>query len=168
MLDGNTRWILFFDLAMTPHPSDAIPIPLRDVINQLKTRVDGGVCMKLIDRDRRALRINEMKFDRLASRREVAVLLFSISDLDAADPTFQHIKTGKFRTEAKKADEGGAVTVHAVVELDPVKDGSHVYRMAYEDVVGLGRTRIEEILRSEFKAICEGEDLRFRRVEKCH
>lgn len=163
MLDGYTRWILFFDMAMAPHPSDAQPIPLRELIGPLKKRVDDGKAIKTIDGDRRVLRVNHLQFTKARSGADVAVFLFSISDLDSADPSFQHIVTGKVRTEAKRPQEGGAVTVHALMRLDPYPQKGHVYQVVYEDVAGLGRSRVQELLRSEFKHISEELDLRYER-----
>ena len=163
MQSAFSRWIVFYDLAMTPYPSDAAPIPLRDFVDGLQERVASEEAFKLIDSDRRAIRILEMKRDKLPNDQEVMCLLVSLCDLDSADPAFQNFKTGKLRIPPKEEGEGGAVSVHVVLKLDPVNSDSHIYQMVFEDVIGLGKSKIQEILRHQFKVLSKDLGLFYER-----
>ena len=75
---------------------------------------------------------------------EYLALLFSIGDPRGADPAFEHSQTGVVRIEPKKKGEGKSVTAHGVVSLKV--HGNNNYRLILEDVRGLGRSRLRDLL----------------------
>lgn len=163
MLKGKQRFILFFDLAMTPHPSDSPPLPLADFIPHLEKRRDDGVAYQVIDKERRVIRLSDVKTVKLAGGGNAVALLLCLGDRDKADPGFTNFVTGKVRIPPRGKDEAGGLSVHAVIALQPTSRGGHLYRMVYEDLPGFGRTLIQGFLRHEFKEIAEEQGLTFRR-----
>lgn len=163
MLRGNQRFILYFDLAMAPHPSDAPAIPLADFIPYLKKRQADDLCFQVIDNERRVVRLSAIREIKLTNGNPAVALLFSLGDRDKADPGFTNFKTGKVRIPKRGQDEAGGLSVHAVVALKPTQRGGHLYRMVYEDVQGFGRSLLQGFLRSEFKIIADDQGLTFKR-----
>jgi hypothetical protein len=164
MLRGNQRFILYFDLAMAPHPSDAPALPLADFIPYLQKRQANDLCFQVIDNERRVVRLSALKEIKLAKNGNPAVaLLFSLGDRDKADPGFTNFITGKVRIPKRGQDEADGLSVHAVIALKPTQRGGHLYRMVYEDVPGFGRSLIQGFLRSEFKIIADDQGLTFKR-----
>lgn len=163
MLRGNQRFILFFDLAMVPHPSDSPALPLDEFIPYLKKRQASDLCFQVIDNERRVIRLSALKEIKLANGTPAVALLFSLGDRDKADPGFTNFKTGKVRIPKRADDEAGGLSVHAVISLKPTQKGGHLYRMVYEDVSGFGRSLIQGFLRAEFKIISDDQGLTFKR-----
>lgn len=163
MLKGNQRFILFFDLAMAPHPSDAPPLPLADFIPYLKKRQENDLSFQVIDNERRVIRLSALREVKLSNGSPAVAMLFCLGDRDKADPGFTNFKTGKVRIPKRAADEAGGLSVHAVIALRPTQKGGHLYRMVYEDVSGFGRSLLQGFLRAEFKTISDEQDLTFKR-----
>lgn len=86
-------------------------------------------------------------------------LLFSIGDPRGADPAFEHSQTGDIRIEPKKIGEGKSVTAHGVLSLTP--HGNNNYKLVLEDVRGLGRSRLRDLLGQEFRKISEEYGLEY-------
>ncbi|MGH6922238.1 MAG: hypothetical protein ACRED5_00580 [Propylenella sp.] len=166
MLRANLRYILYFDLAMVPYPSDAPPQPLADFISHLEKRVKAGLTFQVIDNERRVIRLSELRRVTAGNGSPAVALLFSLGDRDKAEPGFTNFVTGKIRIAKRERDEAGGLSVHAILSLDPTKPGGHLYRMLYEDVSGLGRSLIQNFLRAEFKTIAEEQELTFSREGK--
>lgn len=163
MLRSRQRTILFLDLAMSPHPSDAPPLPLGDFIPHLEDRCKNDLSFQEIDKGRRVIRLLEIKQVELSDGELGVALLFSLGDLDKADPGFTNLKTGAVRIPRRGKDEAGGLSVHALLRLKSTKPRGHLYRMVYEDVSGFGRTLIQGFLRSEFKVIANEQELTFKR-----
>jgi hypothetical protein len=163
MLKGNQRFILYFDLAMAPHPSDAPALPLSDFLPYLQKRQENDLCFQVIDNERRVIRLSAVKKITLGNGKPAVAMLFSLGDRDKADPGFTNFVTGKVRIPKRNQDEAGGLSVHAVVALEPTQRGGHLYRMVYEDVPGFGRSLIQGFLRSEFKTIADDQGLTFKR-----
>lgn len=166
MLKSNQRSILYFDLAMAPHPSDAPALPLSDFIPYLQKRAADGRAFQVIDNDRRVIRLSDIKPLKTSAGTSAVAMLFALGDRDKADPGFTHFVTGKVRIPKRQKDEAGGLSVHGVVSLKPTTEGGHLYRMVYEDVTGFGRSLIQGFLRSEFKTISDDQELTFEREGK--
>jgi hypothetical protein len=162
MLRGN-GFILYFDLAMAPHPSDAPALPLADFIPYLQKRQNNDLCFQVVDNERRVIRLSAIKKIKLSNGQPAVALLFCLGDRDKADPGFTNFLTGKVRIPKRDQDEAGGLSVHAVIALNPTQNGGHLYRMVYEDVPGFGRSLIQGFLRSEFKTIADDQALTFKR-----
>jgi len=104
------------------------------------------------------LRIKKAKIDTISSKKYLQ-LLFSVGDPRAANPSFEHSETGALRTIEKLEKEGKAVTAHCSIALQESPGKRH--RLVVEDIRGLGRTRIQELLAHEFKAISEDYGLEY-------
>lgn len=163
MLKATSRYILYFDLAMAPHPSDAPALPLQEFVPYLQKRSEAGSACQVIDNERRVIRLSAIKQVRTKGGKPAIALLLNLGDRDKADPGFTNFATGKVRIPKRHADEAGGLSVHAVLCTRPTQDGGHLYRMVYEDVSGFGRTLIQSFIRSEFKVISEERHLTFRR-----
>lgn len=138
MLKGNLRYILYFDLAMVPHPSDAPALPLANFIPHLKKRCEDGKSFQVIDNERRVVRLSDIKAIKTANGHPAAAMLFSLGDMDKAEPGFTNFLTGEVRIAKRRKNEAGGLSVHGVVSLPPIKKDGHLYRMVYEDVSGFG------------------------------
>ncbi len=80
------------------------------------------------------MRVSRVKIDNAGNR---AILLLENSNKDAADPSFSHQHTGSIRTEAKKLDEGVAVSAHLFADLVPTSSSPGSYHVLLEAVPGL-------------------------------
>lgn len=156
MLSRWERWVFFYDFVLESAPDDAPQIQLRDVIDVLIPRFRGGECVKLINRETAALRIQDMILD---EQREYVAMLINYSDSEATDPVFGDLETGVLRLEPKLEGEGVTTSAHLIVSLRPTRTGS--FQAVLEDVPGIGRTKLVPFLTSEFRAI---GDFRFRDV----
>jgi hypothetical protein len=163
MIRGKFRVILYFDLAMVPHPSDAPAIPLADFIPDLQKRCREQSAFRVIDNERRVIRLSDIAPIKTNTGGDAIALLFSLGDRDKADPGFTNFLTGKVRVATHEQDEAGGLSVHAIISLTPTSPKGHIYRMVYEDVTGFGRTLIQDFLRSEFKIISEDQGRTFPR-----
>ncbi|MBB6465579.1 hypothetical protein HNQ96_001437 [Aminobacter lissarensis] len=166
MLQKNKRHILFFDLVMAPHPSDAPAIELDVLTPFLQARCDAGEAVEVIDAERRIIRLSSMKPTTLANGTPAIAMLFCLGDRDKADTGVTHFDTGAIRIFEKQEGEVGGLSVHAVVSLKPTKEKGHLYRAVLEDVSGFGRTPIQSFLRSQFKIICDDHEFTFPRDDK--
>jgi hypothetical protein len=166
MLQSTRRHILYFDFALSPYPSDAQPIPLRDLLPSLEERANKGEAVQFIDNERRVIRLSHLKRGKSASGKDAVAMLFCLGDQDKADPGFTNFQSGKIRIPEKEDGEIGGLSVHAIVELDPTTPGGHIYRMLYEDVTGFGRTLMQNFLRGEFRIIADELGITFKREGK--
>ena len=89
-------------------------------------------------------------------------MLFSVGDPRAANPVFEHSETAKLRIVKKQEKEGSTVSAHCVVALNPSGSSTEQrYRMIVEDIRGLGRTRIRDILAEMFKTLSDEMGLEY-------
>jgi hypothetical protein len=146
MIRGKFRVILYFDLAMVPHPSDAPAIPLADFIPELQKRCREQSAFRVIDNERRVIRLSDTAAIKTSTGGDAIALLFSLGDRDKADPGFTNLLTGKVRVATHEQDEAGGLSVHAIISLTPTTPKGHIYRMVYEDVTGFGRTPDSKLL----------------------
>lgn len=151
MLHELKRWIFFYDCKLKTNPENAPNIPMDDIIKQLKTRFEAGGCVKIIENESAAIRINDMEID---ESNNIVFLLIQYSDKKVSDPAFAHLKTGELRVEPKLDGEGIAVSAHMAMSLVPTEPGGNIYLTLLEEVTGVTRTRIEPFLTSEFKEGC--------------
>ena len=166
MLQKNSRHVLFFDLVMAPHPSDAPPIELEAIMPFLEARCKAGEAVEVIDAEKRIIRLSAMKSIKLSDGEPAMSMLFCLGDQDKADTGVTHFKTGAVRVFEKKEGEVGGLSVHAIVRTRPTKQKGHLYRAVLEDVTGFGRTPIQSFLRSQFKIICDDQEFTFPRDDK--
>lgn len=166
MLQRNQRYVLYFDFSMAPYPSDAPPIGLELLFPELKKRCEAGTAVEIIDADRRVIRLMEAKSVQLDDGSPAMALLLCLGDREKADPGVTNYKTGKVRVLEKEADELGALSVHALVKLQPTSTQGHFYRMVMEDVTGFGRSLVQGFFRSQFKIICDELAFSFKRDNK--
>jgi hypothetical protein len=150
MLSKKERWIYFYETILKPYPDNAPTIRINDVINDLYERWQANQCVKIINKGTAAIRISDMRIDR---SNNLVSFLFQYADKDISDPSFLNLLTGALRTEPKSDEEGVAVSSHMIISLQE-KDGLlSKYETVLEDVPGLGRSKIEPFLQSEFKIV---------------
>ena len=159
MLQRQVRGVLYFDLAMTPHPPDAETIAVEELVPALLKMVKDSDAHYLRDNERRILHISQAK--RVTSpdtKEKFLALLITLGDRDRADPGFFKFATKKNRIVKKEDDEGGALTAHMLIALTPDPRNKHIHLALLEDVPGLGRSLVQAFLRHLFRRICKEED----------
>lgn len=166
MQQANIRNILYFDLAMTPHPPDAEAIHLKTLMPLLEERCANKQAYDIIDSERRVVRLAATKRIKRDGKPDCVAMLFCLGDKSKAEPGFTHFETGQVRIVHPEEGEAGGLSVHAVVELEPTKKDGHIYRLVYEDVTGFGRSLIQRFLTGQFKLICEEIDAHYFRDKK--
>ena len=150
MLDHKKRWIFYYKNFLRPRPDDAPYTSMRDILNKLQSRCDQGECVKLLENNTAAIRLKEIIIDDI---NQIAVLLFQYSDTKISDPAFVDLEKGTLRVEPKLEGEGVAISAHMVLSLKPEHIRGATYLTLLEDVPGIGKTKIEPFLTSEFKAV---------------
>lgn len=138
------RWIGFFELTLRGkgHPSRPLPLPaaafhtIRNAAEAAKK--DGRRLTQAVVLDRLLICLDEIIVD---DQKEIAVLLFTILDADAADAAYRKLGTLEQRTVKKAADEGGATSAHLVINLRE-QPNSNRYAVALERMEGVSRSRI--------------------------
>lgn len=163
MLLKNARHVLFFDLAMSPHPADAPVVPFEELYPHLEARAQNQEAVDIIDAERRIVRLLEAKKIKLKDGSEAAALLFCLGDRDKADPGVTNFQTGAVRVFEKEEAEVGGLSAHALIRLSPTKQNGVLYPMMLEDVTGFGRSVIQNFLRGQFRIICDQLDYHFKR-----
>jgi hypothetical protein len=76
----------------------------------------------------------------------VCVLLFRRSDLDAATPIFEDVDTRLLRRPDRRESEAVAVSAHLFIQLAPLPIQPPRHRAILEEIPGLGRTYVQEII----------------------
>lgn len=155
MLDGFERWALFYDLALMPFPPTATGFELEPFADALIDRAEAGQSVRQLEGGRRTLRITKARRVQLRDGTPGLALLFTLADPRGADPGFQHMQTGVTRSARKQAGEGKAVSVHSLIRLTRSVPDMAIYPMISEEVVGLGRSMIQDMLKAEFRVIAE-------------
>ena len=155
MIDAYERFVLMFDLTLrTARVETELP-EFEKVAETLLNRVRNKKATLVLrpysgyNGEAPWLRIKDGKVVSQGGKKYLA-LLFSIGDPRAANPVFEHADTAVLREIEKEEKEGKAVTAHCLISMKPGKFGRH--RVIVEDVRGLGKTRLREILASELKA----------------
>ncbi|WP_079212955.1 hypothetical protein [Brucella pituitosa] len=166
MLQKNKRNILFFDFVMAPYPVDAPPIPLASLFPFLAERTKLGEAFEVIDAGKRIIRLSSVQNIHLKSGAPAVAMLFCLGDRDKADTGVTHFDTGAVRIFEKAEGEVGGLSAHLLVSLEPTKNEGFIYRCVIEDVTGFGRTPIQQFLRSQFKIICDEQEVTFPRDGK--
>lgn len=153
MLNKNFRWIKYYDLVLRPSPFQSPPIKMEAIIRPLEEFFQTKQAYQLMKDNTVAYRIQDFCYNEQAN---VLILLLQYADMNASEPAFSDIQTGRIRTEPKLEGEGIAVSAHVVVSLDEQTEGSNVYITLIEEVPGLNRTVIERFLTHIFMKISEG------------
>lgn len=155
MLDSLERYVLLYDLRLrTARKQTEFP-SLDELVVALTKRVNGGKSRIELpayegSTDAPWLRIKRARVDDTNGVKFLQ-LLFSVGDPRAANPSFEHSETAVLRTVEKLEKEGKALTAHCTIALQ--ENAGKRHKMMVEDIRGLGRTRLQELLAHEFKAI---------------
>ena len=150
MLELNQRWVHFYGVTLQSAPSDAPRFELEKCLVVLKQNFKGGKLHKLIHNNTACVRISELLINKNARR---ASFLFQYSDSKISDPAFSELSSGVLRSEPKLEGEGVAVSAHAIVYLDPIKEDGLEYLMLLEDSPGIGKTKLTPFLNGFLKSL---------------
>lgn len=147
--------MLLYDLHLRTARKNVEFPTLAEIAPAMKKRVDEGkstVKLPAYEGSTLApwLRIKQARIDN-RNGCDFLRLLLSVGDPRAANPSFEHSETAALRTVEKLEKEGKALTAHCSITLKEAAGKRH--RMIVEDIRGLGRTRIQELLASELRAI---------------
>jgi hypothetical protein len=154
MADRYNRWCVFFDLELRSSPREGPIYDLAQLVAPLRARIAAGESRKVIDRERRVLRIlasDEMQID----GRPVLAMVFTLGNATAADPSFMDFVSGEGRDPERREGEVPAYSAHCLLRLDTAPELPGRYTMMLEQSQGLGRTAVERLLTSEFQQIAE-------------
>lgn len=167
MINAKERWVFYYDKQLIPRPDGAPPLfKMQDMMELLYSRQQAGESVKLLNNKSAAIRIIDMKLD---PDKKVAILLIQYADTNISDPAFSNLETGILRVEPKLEGEGVAVSAHLVISLESSQSNDSSYLALLEDVPGIGKTKIEPFLTSEFKNVSiysfENEE---NRVKPCY
>lgn len=163
MIDSHERFVLMYDMTIrTARKATEMP-PFADIAQALLSRIRAGkshlVLRAANDGDAAPwLRIKDGAIVDGHSGQHLA-LLFSVGDPRAANPVFEHSETAELREIEKQEKEGKAVTAHAILSITPHKPNRH--RVVVEDIRGLGKTRLRDILGSELRQISDDFGLEY-------
>ncbi|NVD44060.1 hypothetical protein [Qipengyuania atrilutea] len=158
MLDAYERFVLMYDLTLRTARVETEMPAFREVADAMLSRIRAKQATLVLRPysgyrgEAPWLRIKDGK-KIVRDGEEYLALLFSVGDPRAANPVFEHADTAVLREIEKEEREGKAVSAHCVISLEPVKFGRH--RVIVEDIRGLGKTRLRDILGSELKAVSE-------------
>lgn len=163
MLDQDTRYVFFNRLVLGVNKADAVPVPIDELLSGLLARYNNDECVKELDSNTATIRIKRLIH---SPGTKALTMLFQLADQKVADPSFAHLKTGKARRVKKNQDEGGAVTAHVVIDLNPdvegqAKGSTYQYRMMIEEVPRLSRLHITSLLHQELKAASKAAGLTY-------
>lgn len=164
MIDSLERFVLLYDLQLRTARKATEFEGLEVLAGALLKRVKDGrshINLPSYEGDSSApwMRLKDAKIVELNKDHKGLALLFSIGDPRAANPCFEHQETAALRTIEKEEKEGKAITAHGLISL--METRPKCYKMIVEDIRGLGRTRLKEILSNEFKAISEDYGLEY-------
>lgn len=164
MIDSLERFVLLYDLQLRTARKATEFDGLKTLAGALLQRIKEGkshINLPSYEGDNSApwMRLKDAKIVDLSDDHQGLALLFSIGDPHAANPCFEHQETAVLRTIEKEEKEGKAITAHGLISLKEVRP--KCYKMIVEDIRGLGRTRLREILGNELKAISEDYGLEY-------
>lgn len=168
MLDGESRYVFFHRLVLTPSVKEAQPTGLDELLSYIRARFNAHASFKLLELETQAIRLVDMEHQKSA---DALVLLVQLADTKVADPAFANITTGQIRTVGKEPDEGAAVSAHVVIKLTPELHGTAVgssihYPMLIEEVPRLTRTVIASLVRQEIRKASKDAGLEFEVAPK--
>ena len=149
-LKPDERFFLRFEFELRPQRDKGVALPLRDtgegldVLTVLQDAVDQGTAVFQVKEGEEDY-VRLTKID-IRARSNQVVLLFRRSS-DGAAPIFEHRATRRLRRSDKREDEFKAYSAHLFLSLDEVMTPHRTHRAILEEVPGLGRTYIQELLR---------------------
>lgn len=161
MIDELHRWCLQCDLEVRPlNPRGPRP-DLDSYVDDLITRAAAGEAKRVSQNESRVSRISEAQRIILPSGDPALAFVVTLGNRRGAAPGFIHFDNGAARTADREPGEVKGASAHCVLRL--VADHGHVgrYRLIAEDVRGLGRTEITQLLQKVFRAISEDHDETF-------
>jgi hypothetical protein len=145
-----SRYFVRYDLTLRPQRDQGAPLPLRDpgdgldVLSVLKRALaDGTAVLNVTEGEDDFVRLTAVEY---RPRSNLVALLFRRST-DGSAPIFEHRRTKALRKSDKKDDEAEAYSAHLFISLDSHDAPYPTHRAVLEEVAGLGRTYIQELLR---------------------
>lgn len=150
MLDRDKRWIQFNELHLPRDPEHSPIIEIAQMVPGLVQRTRSKEAAKLIDNERAAIRITDVKE---FSGQQILVFLVQYVNSNMASPSIGDLDTGIVRHEQLLQREGVAVSAHVAVSMK--SRFPHAlppqYMLLLEEVPGIGRSVLQPFLRWEFK-----------------
>lgn len=139
MLKSRERWILHYLMHLEAVPPEAPNAPsLGRSLQYLETLFQRGDAHAEVD----GVTIRILAMDR--GTRWVSLLVANF-DPRGADPAFGTAQTGAVRRLTRRQGEANAYSAHVLIKLDSAQTtagGLPRFRLAIEDVPGLGKTRL--------------------------
>lgn len=143
ILNENERYLIECELTLTPFPDDAAGIiTMDDLTTPLQQIKPSNVYLRNNETSSFSIVKSKMVRD------HYLFLLIQAANGRASDPAFSKLKTGESRTVHKELDEGVAVSVHLLIDTQPLdkKLYPNKYLAILEEIPGLTRGTVAEIL----------------------
>lgn len=158
MLKSNERWVTFYELHLSSHPDNRIPVSCEEVAEALARITGTQEGRYLFRNDAAGVMLTHHKYN---ADKNADTFLCRLADMDVSDPAFSHLQTGNLRLEPKQDQEGRAYSCHVIIERNELAPGSGRYRVLLEDVPGLGRTRLTPFFKSRIRHIYRDHEFAF-------
>lgn len=162
MADALNRWCLFCDAEVHSGARLAPRVHLEDYVDDLIFRAQQGLATRRYERDNRVMRIADARRVQLPSGHQGLAMVMTLGDRRGSNPSFLHFTAGHSRDPERLEGEVKGLSAHAIIELAEDQDHAGRHRMLLEDVSGMGRTPVSQLLRSQLRAISTDRDERFR------
>ncbi len=151
----NSRYFVRYDFTLRPQRDKGAPLPLRtageelDVVTVLqRAMADGTAVFNVTEGEDDFVRLTAVE---VRPRSNLIALLFRRST-DGSAPIFENRRTQMLRRSDKREDEIEAYSAHLFIALDSLDAPYPTHRAVLEEVPGLGRTYVQELLRRLLRA----------------
>lgn len=152
MLHELDRDIGFYRIRLESVPLEKNQIPLSEAIGQLAALHESSSAHWVHRKGKQSLRLIDFNAD----HPNFYIMLVSLSKTEIADPSFEHIFTGNFRTEHKQEHEGISYSAHLLIDKTVNREhGGESHRVLLERIPGMGSTIINPFLSHVFKKAYE-------------
>lgn len=161
MVDAFHRWCLFCHAEIRSEARGGPRVRLDDYIMDMLQRSEQGTALRIYEHENRVARVAEARVVDLPNGNAGVALVITLGDRRGANPAFVHYGHGVSREAERLEGEVKGVSAHCLIELaeDPDHIGRH--RMVIEEVRGIGRTPVTDLLNSELRTISTDRDERF-------
>jgi hypothetical protein len=150
LLETHSRFFVRHEVRFRSARDAGVPLPFvadddsLDAAHVLERAMKAGKAVTEI-RPNDVVRLTAME---VRPKDEMAVLLFRRSDPNAADPIYENRKTLKLRASGRQPEEAPAVSAHLFIQLENLSDVNPTYRAILEEVPGIGRTYVHNLIAS--------------------
>jgi hypothetical protein len=149
LLGSRERYLIRHEIGFKPQRDkgaglDLISEESEDVIGVIRDAIENGTALMEI-KDDDVVKLTKVDVNK---RTGLVTLLFRRSDPDGSVPVFENRQDDTLRSADKADHEAEAVSAHLFIRIVKVPGQHPTYRAALEEVPGLGRTYVQQLLKS--------------------